>query len=136
MRVEGAAHTRRSFLGWLIDPHLAAASHAERPTLESVLHTTRGITHTLHATDAFATVAPRLEASRDVFAEDGDVDLVLRVHERGRFYVKGGTEVGNGEGSAVRLLLPGALSYKRAEGNDVVERDGACSECIRRRGDI
>lgn len=101
VRVEGAANTRSSFLGWLIAPHLANAPDAEHVTLGNALHTSRGITRTLIETDIFATVEPRIEASRDVFAKDGDVDLVLRTRERGRFFVKGGTEVGSGEGSAV-----------------------------------
>lgn len=109
VRVEGAAHTRSSFLGWLIAPHLTKVSGADPATLGNALHATRGIAHTLLATDIFAAVEPRLEASRDVFAKDGDVDLVLKTRERGRFFLKGGTEVGSGEGSAVRLSQLGVL---------------------------
>jgi outer membrane protein insertion porin family len=104
VRVEGAVHSRKGFLGWLIEPHLAKAGLTETSTFETALHATRGIAHTLKETDLFSSVEPRLEATRDVFAKDGDVDLVLRTREKGRFYVKGGTEVGNGEGSAVRIM--------------------------------
>lgn len=35
----------------------------------------------------------------------GDVDMILGLREKGRFYVKGGTEVGGGEGAAVSRIL-------------------------------
>ena len=34
----------------------------------------------------------------------GDVDLVLAVREKGRLFLKGGTEIGGGEGGAVSFV--------------------------------
>lgn len=44
-----------------------------------------------------------MESATDgsLLAESGDVDLVLRVRERGRLMLKTSTDVGNGEGTAV-----------------------------------
>ena len=104
IRVEGATHTRRSFLSSLVHPYLS--SSAESPqTLEGVLHTTRQFGHVLNETDIFQHVSARLEASRDVYAKTGDVDVVFKAKEKGRLYLSTSTEVGNNEGGAVCLFL-------------------------------
>lgn len=36
---------------------------------------------------------------------DGDVDVVFKAREKGRYFVKTATEMGNGEGNAVRIIL-------------------------------
>lgn len=41
----------------------------------------------------------RLEHKRG--GDDDEVELVLRLHERGRLFLKAGTEVGGGEGGGV-----------------------------------
>lgn len=38
--------------------------------------------------------------------DDDEVELVLRLRERGRMFLKAGTEVGGGEGGGVSPLLP------------------------------
>lgn len=43
----------------------------------------------------------RLEPSRG--GEGDEVEMVLGLRERGRFYLKSGTEVGGGEGEAVSV---------------------------------
>lgn len=57
----------------------------------------------LQRTDIFDSVIARLEASKDVFAKPGDVDLVFKTREKGRFYLNTSTQVGNNEGGAVRI---------------------------------
>jgi hypothetical protein len=101
--VEGAAHTRQSFLAWLINPHLPQPS--EPSTLESVLHITRQLSHILQETDAFHTVDATIERSRDVLANARDVDVVFKTREKGRYYMKTATEMGNEEGTAVSEVL-------------------------------
>jgi outer membrane protein insertion porin family len=100
VRVEGATHTRKSFLGSLINPCIPPS--ADTNTLEDVLHTARHISHILHETDIFKSIEARIEASQNALAQKGDVDLVFKALERGRFYLNTSTEVGNGEGNAVR----------------------------------
>jgi outer membrane protein insertion porin family len=99
VRVEGATHTRKSFLSSIIAPALST----DDSTLEEVLHTTRRISHALKKTDIFSSVEPHVDRPRSNLASPGDVDLVFKTRERGRWYVSSATEVGNNEGSAVRL---------------------------------
>ncbi|KAI6165870.1 surface antigen-domain-containing protein [Pisolithus thermaeus] len=102
VKVHGATHTSKAFLDWLIRPRLTSSQsdHATNahPTLHSVLQTTRSISHSLSATDLFRTVSARIERSPE--GTPGDVDLNFAVTERGRFFVKTATEIGNCEGSA------------------------------------
>lgn len=105
IRVEGATHTRKSFLSSLVQPYLASSADGPQ-TLERVLHTTRAFGHVLQEADIFQTVGAKLEASRDVWAQPGDVDVVFKAKEKGRFYLSTSTEVGNNEGGAVRASIP------------------------------
>ncbi|TFY51820.1 hypothetical protein EVJ58_g10363 [Rhodofomes roseus] len=108
IRVEGAARTRQSFLSALVTPFLplpvspsfSASSVDNQSTLEDVLHKARHVGSLLQETDIFQTVEARLEGSRDFLARPGDVDLVFRTRERGRFYLNTSTQVGNNEGGA------------------------------------
>ena len=109
VRVEGASSTRTSFLDWLVKPHLErhvlsnkTSEGEDNSTVQSVLKTTRDITHTLRNTDIFALVEPRLEAARSYLAREGDVDLVFKTKPRGRYFLKTSTSVGDQEGSVVR----------------------------------
>lgn len=108
IRVEGAVRTRQSFLASVVTPflprHTASpfASSADAPsTLGEVLHKARHIGALLQETDIFQNVEARLEGSRDFLARPGDVDLVFRTRERGRFFLNTSTQVGNNEGGAV-----------------------------------
>lgn len=102
VKVHGAAHTSEAFLDWLIRPHLPSSQpeHATdaQPTLHSVLQTTRAVSHSLSETDLFRAVSARIERSPK--GAPGDVDLNFTVTERGRFFVKTATEIGNCEGTA------------------------------------
>ncbi|KAI0318083.1 surface antigen-domain-containing protein [Amylostereum chailletii] len=97
VHVEGAKHTRRSFLQSIVSPHLIQHDPA---TFESVLLTTRNIGHYLRETDVFQSVAAKLEPSSAPGAKPGDVDIIFTTRERGRFFLKTSTEVGNNEGNA------------------------------------
>ncbi|KAG6334461.1 hypothetical protein ID866_4623 [Astraeus odoratus] len=106
VKVHGAAHTNEAFLGWLIRPHLSApvlgspvdTVSNSQPTLHSVLQSTRAISQSLSATELFRSLSARIERTPE--GAPGDVDLVFAVTERGRFFVKTSTEVGNNEGTA------------------------------------
>jgi len=102
VRVEGAALTRSSFLGFLINPFLSPTTKDSPNTLESVLHTARNLSNILQKADTFKSVEARIEQAQDPLAKPDDVDLVFKVHEKGRFYLNTSTELGNNEGNAVR----------------------------------
>jgi len=107
VRVEGATHTRKSFLGSIIAPGLSTRKDT---TFEEVLHNTRSIAHALKKTDIFTSVEAHIDRPRDNLASPGDVDVVFKTRERGRWYVSSATEVGNNEGSAVCLSLFSSFS--------------------------
>ncbi|TCD68158.1 hypothetical protein EIP91_011436 [Steccherinum ochraceum] len=116
IRVEGATHTRRSFLNSLVHPFLV--NDPQKPqTLENVLHSARAFGHVLHETDIFQSIGAKLEASRDVYASPGDVDVVFKTKEKGRFFLSTSTEIGNNEGGAsascrVRNVFGGAETFE------------------------
>ncbi|KAF8434862.1 surface antigen-domain-containing protein [Boletus edulis BED1] len=95
VRVLGADATSRAFLDWLIAPHLLTPNLS---TFRDVLDTTTAISRALAASGLFRDQSVRIQP-----AEDGDpahVDVVYNVRERGRFFIKTSTELGDGEGSA------------------------------------
>ena len=101
MRIEGANHTRESFLGSIVRHHLKDPYSHNESTLQSVLLKARNIGHTLQDTDLFHYVNATLESTRDLTAPVHDVDLVFKTKEKGRLQLKTSTEFGNQEGSAV-----------------------------------
>lgn len=103
IRIQGTPSTRTSFLGFLVKPHLASStpSSVEEGTVEDVLRRVARITGVLEQSDIFSSVLPTLERSRSAIAGENDLDLILKVRERSRLFLKGATETGNGEGSAV-----------------------------------
>jgi outer membrane protein insertion porin family len=103
VRVEGAHNTRPSFLKFLIDPLIPPPS-AEND-LQTALHAARHISDVLQRTDIFRTVDAKLERASSPLASKHDVDLVFTTREKGRFLIKSSTELGNNEGSAVRVLI-------------------------------
>lgn len=72
-------------------------------TLSEVLDTTREIGDALHRTGIFNAVDATLQRSSAVMAVEGDTDIVFRVREKGRFFAKTSTEIGNSEGNAVGM---------------------------------
>ncbi len=117
---------RSSFLNSLISPFLSSSPgvlpsflnpaptfHAtstssfssaieQRPpqTLHEILLTSKTLASHLRSFDIFTPdIDITLEPARG--GALGDVDLVLGLRERGRLFIKGGTEVGGGEGGAV-----------------------------------
>lgn len=112
IRVEGAHRTRTSFVGSLIKPYLAAPADgsSSRPTtLADVLSTTQDVRSLLLDTNIFTSVKPTLERSWSPLAERDDIDIVFRCTERGKYVIRTATDVGNQEGSAVRMLHFGML---------------------------
>ncbi|KAL8276648.1 hypothetical protein RQP46_010916 [Phenoliferia psychrophenolica] len=117
IRVIGASHTRPSFLRSLFTPFLPSVpSHSylsppspssddkdkdRKPqTLRSLLNTTRNLSGLLNQFDIFSEVDASLEASPSVLAENDDVDIVLRVKEASRYFLRTATDIGDGEGNA------------------------------------
>ncbi|KAF5393977.1 hypothetical protein D9757_000332 [Collybiopsis confluens] len=117
MRVEGAHKTRPSFLSFLINP-IASPSSGDAPQdVQSVLHAARQVSDRLQRADIFHSVSVRIERSRDELAPPEGVDLVFSTREKGRFYLKTSTELGNNEGSAsaiarIRNVFGGAETFE------------------------
>lgn len=104
IRVQGSTKTRTSFLRSLIYPHLLSTSGSDtEDTLEDVLHRMRGISDTFRCANIFSSVEVSLEPSRLPLAKAHHVGVVLKVRDKPRIFLKGSTETGNSEGSAVRL---------------------------------
>lgn len=99
VRIHGANTTTRAFLDWLLAPHLVLAPHS---TFQNVLDSTAAISRSLTATGLFRTHSVRILPAED--GSDAHVDLVYNVQERGRFFIKTSTELGDGEGNAASIL--------------------------------
>jgi outer membrane protein insertion porin family len=98
LRVTGTVQTRASFLAALLKPSLATTPE----TLGDLLRLTQATQQALAPWGIFKQIDVRLETPQSLLAEKGAVDLVVDVKESGRLMLKSGTEVGQGEGSAVR----------------------------------
>jgi outer membrane protein insertion porin family len=106
--------TRSSFLNSLLSPFLSPSSlpqwlnPAPPPpkTLHEVLLSTRALVAHLDKFGVFDLdqSSVRLENKRGGDADE--VELVLGLKERGRLFLKAGTEVGGGEGGGVSCYLP------------------------------
>jgi hypothetical protein len=137
VRYAGAHNTSQSFLDWITKPHLpsytfpesssadansssssdtsgpdAATGHTQPQlqTLQSVLHTAKDLSAVLHRADIFSSVRTELVRAGDPLASAEAVDLLVRVREKGKWFLKTSTEVGNNEGSAVRILYSFSFS--------------------------
>jgi outer membrane protein insertion porin family len=101
VRVEGTQQTRASFLGAIIDPIISLPPPDNKQTLEHVLFAVRDINHKLRETDNFKCIEIILARSSDRNAAEHDVEVIVKAREKGRYFLKTATEVGNGEGNAV-----------------------------------
>jgi outer membrane protein insertion porin family len=134
IRIEGAKSLRPSFLGQLCRPYLEAAlkptllnrlfySHrldhvlpGQYTSLSSILDLTSSIASDLTSLDLFQDITATLRPSQ-VGVTVEDVDIVLACKEKGNYFLKTSTDVGNGEGNAtiqarIRNMFGGA---ERAE---------------------
>ncbi len=98
MRVDGADNTRKSFLGFLINPVLSQEGGND---LEGVLHKTRQISDILQRTDIFKSVEAKIERSRDPLAAPNDLDVIFKTRERGRVYLNTSTQFGDNDANGV-----------------------------------
>ncbi|GAA94490.1 uncharacterized protein L969DRAFT_68833 [Mixia osmundae IAM 14324] len=86
---------------------------AQQTTLEDLLKASKELSANLQRFGIFKDVALSLEDSPSVLAQPGDVDIVVRVKEAGRFFAQTATDIGDGEGNAsvtgrIRNALGGA----------------------------
>ncbi|GAA5990706.1 hypothetical protein JCM11641_008471 [Rhodosporidiobolus odoratus] len=113
IRVLGATQTRPSFLSRIFAPYLtslpppsflssdfASTPPASPHTLRSVLKTSQQVVETLSQFDMFRTLSASIERPASMLAHQDEVDLVLRVTEAPKYFVRTATDVGDGEGSA------------------------------------
>ncbi|BGP43053.1 hypothetical protein JCM10449v2_007068 [Rhodotorula kratochvilovae] len=117
IRIFGAKSTRPSFLSRIFAPYLsplpppsflAATFSPDSPpqqppsqqTLRSLLQTTRDLSATLEQFDIFRGVEATIERSDSVLSEREDVDIVLRVQEAPKYFLRTATDVGDAEGNA------------------------------------
>ncbi|UZJ54647.1 hypothetical protein CBS101457_003967 [Exobasidium rhododendri] len=134
IRIEGAKSLRPSFLGQLCKPYLDATlkptllnrliySHrlthvlpGQYTSLSSILGLTSSIGSDLTSLDLFDDIIATLRPS-EMGVTVEDVDIVLACKEKGNYFIKTSTDVGNGEGNAtvqarIRNMFGGA---ERAE---------------------
>jgi outer membrane protein insertion porin family len=97
LRVLGTERTRESFL------KLATSSTFAGMTVADVINNVQETAEKLQRLDIFDSVNVILDTSRDPFAARDALDCVLQVKEKSRFFLKTGTEIGNGEGNMVSL---------------------------------
>ncbi|TNY23814.1 hypothetical protein DMC30DRAFT_413727 [Rhodotorula diobovata] len=120
IRIFGAKSTRPSFLSRIFAPYLSplpppsflsssfspSSSPAPPPqpqpqqTLRTLLQATRDLSSTLEHFDLFRGVDATIERSDSVLAERDDVEIVLRVVEAPKYFLRTATDVGDGEGNA------------------------------------
>ncbi|KPV72638.1 uncharacterized protein RHOBADRAFT_29811 [Rhodotorula graminis WP1] len=115
IRIFGAKSTRPSFLSRIFAPYLSplpppsflAATFApdapappSQHTLRSLLQATRDLSSTLDKFDLYRGVEATIERSDSVLSEREDVDIVLRVQEAPKYFLRTATDVGDGEGNA------------------------------------
>lgn len=115
IRISGANSTRASFLASIVAPYLPdlpppsflsdTPATASKQNLGGLLKTTRDVSARLAAFDIFRDIEAGLEASPSVLAEAEDVDIVFKVKEAPKYFLRTATDIGDGEGSAVGLAL-------------------------------
>lgn len=93
--------------------HEAEQQFPATETLRQVLHKTRSIAEDLAKFGIFESVEAGLDKSRDVLADPYDVDLVLKVKESSRYFLRTATDVGDGEGNAVRTAQFDKLQLRK-----------------------
>ncbi|KAF9055320.1 hypothetical protein BDZ89DRAFT_1097988 [Hymenopellis radicata] len=114
VRVDGAHNTRKSFLGFLINPVLSQEGGDD---LEGVLHKTRQISDILQRTDIFTSVEAKVERSRDPLAAPNDLDVIFKTRERGWYHVNTSTLFGDNDANGsltarLRNVFGGAESLE------------------------
>jgi outer membrane protein insertion porin family len=114
--------TRSSFLSSLLSPFLNKNSH---PNLPSFLHPTGPTPTNLHeillSTRSMMGYLDRfgiwdmqrcgVKLEHTPGGDDDEVELVLGLRERGRMFLKAGTEVGGGEGGGVGSSFSMTFAY-------------------------
>ncbi|KAK4694066.1 hypothetical protein P7C70_g8810, partial [Phenoliferia sp. Uapishka_3] len=100
IRILGATKTRPSFLRTIFSPYLPQSHPQEPQSLRSLLSTTRQLSTALSSHGIFSHLSCTLEKPLSLLADPDDVDIVLRVKEASRYYLKTATDVGDGEGNA------------------------------------
>ncbi|KAI0116704.1 surface antigen-domain-containing protein [Daldinia grandis] len=107
IEINGARHTRESFLAPLFQPLLSDSRNADY-TLADMLDQVGGAVEKLQKFDIFhpnilfhLSRPPHLDPS----STPTDLDISLRVREKSRLLLKTGTDLGNTEGSAYGSML-------------------------------
>lgn len=91
----GTERTRDSFL------KLATANTFTGMTIADIINDVQHTADRLQRLDIFDSVNVILDTSRDPFAAKDAFDVIFSVKEKSRFFLKTGTEIGNGEGNMV-----------------------------------
>jgi outer membrane protein insertion porin family len=117
IRIEGAASLRTSFLTQLCKPYMDPSLHptllnkliyshrlehvlpGQYASLSSILALTQSLGTDLTSMDLFSDIDATLQPSISSLSAE-DVDIVLSCKERGNYFLKTSTDVGNGEGNA------------------------------------
>jgi hypothetical protein len=97
LRVLGTERTRNSFL------KLATNNTFSGMTVADIINDVQQTADKLQRLDIFDSVNVILDTSKDPFAAKDAIDVIFSVKEKSRFFLKTGTEIGNGEGNMVSL---------------------------------
>jgi outer membrane protein insertion porin family len=104
IKVVGADRTSRNFLSRVFDPYL---KDSEPKKFKEILSDATTITGKLGQFGIFNEIEPMLKES--VIGGDDELDLLIRVKEASTKWLRTSTDVGDGEGSVVRILPPHVL---------------------------
>lgn len=91
----GTKATRPDFL------EKAASSVLDSKTVADVVNSSQEVAERLLRLDIFEDVQVLLDRANDPLAAPDSINVVYRVKEKGRLYIKTGTEIGNNEGNMV-----------------------------------
>ncbi|KAJ6491389.1 surface antigen-domain-containing protein [Mycena vitilis] len=116
-RVRGEYESAVMHLSEVINNNLTTPSQISSVRVEGAPHTHNDLQTALHSARHIADVDVKLERATAPLASKHDVDLVFTTREKGRFYAKSSTEVGNNEGGAslvarLRNVFGGAETFE------------------------
>ncbi|KTW28596.1 SAM complex subunit SAM50 [Pneumocystis jirovecii RU7] len=97
IRVIGANNVRQSFLKKILFP---TNDNESEKTLSSALLSIQNTASRLEKFDIFEKISVTIDQASSPLAAKDDIDVIFHVKEKSRLWMRTGTDLGNGEGSA------------------------------------
>ncbi|CCJ28547.1 unnamed protein product, partial [Pneumocystis jirovecii] len=98
IRVIGANNVRQSFLKKILFP---TNDNESEKTLSSALLSIQNTASRLEKFDIFEKISVTIDQASSPLAAKDDIDVIFHVKEKSRLWMRTGTDLGNGEGSAL-----------------------------------